>query len=52
MAVVGLKKTHYQVSENIGDIKICVILEGSSDDCPIEFPFAVVLTAIDGTAGM
>ena len=49
MAVVGLEKTYYPVLEDtIGEIEICVTVKG----CYVEFPFAVILTAIDGTAGM
>ena len=49
MAVVGLVKTYYPVSEDtIGGVEICVTVTGSSVECP----FAVTLTAIDGTAGM
>ena len=50
MAVVGLNKTYYPVSEDtIGGIEICVTVMGSSAKCPT---FDVTLTAIDGTAGM
>ena len=53
MAVVGLSKTYYPVSEDtIGGIEVCVTVNSSSVECPIEFPFAVTLRAIDGTAGM
>ena len=53
VAVVGLERTYYQVSEEtMGGVEICVSVNSSSVECPIEFPFAVVLTAIDGTAGM
>ena len=49
---MGLEKTYYPVSEEtIGRLEICVAVY-SSVNCPIEFPFAVTLTAIDGTAGM
>ena len=49
MTTVGLVKTYYPVSEDtIGGIEICVTVNSSSVECP----FAVVLTAIDGTAGM
>ena len=53
VAVVGLEKTYYPVSEGtIGELEICVTLNSSSVvECPIEFPFAVTLTAVDGTAG-
>ena len=50
---MGLEKTRYPVSEKtIGDIEICVTVYSSSVSCPIEFPFEVILTAVDGTAGM
>ena len=53
VAVVGLEKTFYPVSEDtIGEVEICVTVKSPSVECPIEFPFAVILTAIDGTAGM
>ena len=53
MAVVGLNRTYYLVTEDtIGGIQICVTVKGFSVECPIEFPFSVNLTAIDGTAGM
>ena len=53
VAVVGLERTYYPVSEDtIHGIEICVTVNSSSVECPIEFPFAVNLTAVDGTAGM
>ena len=49
VAVMGLVKTYYPVSENtVGRIEICVTVKRSSAECS----FAVTLTAIDGTAGM
>ena len=51
--MVGLDKTYYPVLEDtIGGIEICVTVNSSCVNCPIEFPFSVTLTAIDGTAGM
>ena len=55
MAVLGLEKTYYPVSEKtIGEVEICVTVYNSSVNftCPIDLSFAVTLTAIDGTAGM
>ena len=52
MIVVGLEKAYYPVSEEtIGELEICVTMNGSSVECPIEFPYSVTLTAKDGTAG-
>ena len=50
---MGLEKTYYPVSEeSIGGVEICVTVNNSNSsvECPIDFPFAVSLTAIDGTA--
>ena len=51
---MGLVKTYYPVSEeSIGGVEICVTVDNfnSSVECSIDSPFAVNLTAIDGTAG-
>ena len=50
---MGLEKTNFPISEEtVGGVEICVTVYSSSVNCPIEFPFAVTLTAEDGTAGM
>ena len=52
-AVIGLEKTYYPVSErSIGEVEICVTVYRPSVECPIQFPFTLILKAIDGTAGM
>ena len=52
-AVIGLEKTYYPVSEGtIGDVEICVTVYRPSLGCPIQFPFTLILKALDGTAGM
>ena len=51
MAVVGLEKTIYNVSENVGMVEVCVIVYSPTVDCPIEFAFNVSLSTRDGTAG-
>ena len=51
MGVVGLEKTIYNVSENVGMAEVCVIVYSPTVDCPIEFPFNVSLSTRNGTAG-
>ena len=51
-AVVGLEKTSYSVSENVGLVETCVIVYSPTIDCPIEFPFDVSLSTSDNTAGI
>ena len=50
-AVVGLERTFYQVSEDVGVVEVCAIVYSPNVTCPIEFPFNVNLTTSDGSAG-
>ena len=50
-AEVGLEKTFYQVSETDGVVVVCVVIYEPDISCPIEFPFDVMLSTIDGNAG-
>ena len=45
-AVVGLEKTFYQVSEDVGVVEVCAIVysPNANLDCPISFPFNVSLS--------
>ena len=38
-AVVGLERTFYQVSEDVGVVEVCAIVYNPSGACPITFPF-------------
>ena len=51
MAVVGLEKTFYQVSEDVGVVEVCAIVYSPAIVCPIKFPFTVTLNTTDGSAG-
>ena len=51
VAVVGLEKTFYQVSEDVGVVEVCAIVYSPTIVCPIEFPFNVALNTTDGSAG-
>ena len=50
-AVVGMEKTIYSVSKNVGFVEVCAILYSPTIDCPITFPFDVSLSTSDRTAG-
>ena len=51
--MIGLEKTYYPVSEGtIGDVEICVTVYRPFLGCPIQFPFTLILKAVDGTAGI
>ena len=51
VAVVGLERTFYQVSEDVGVVEVCAIVYSPDITCPIAFPFDVRLRAVNGFAG-
>ena len=54
VAVVGLEKTFYKVSEHVGVVEVCAIVysPNCSIPCPINFAFDVSLsTSNEGSAG-
>ena len=48
---MGLEQTSFQVMENVGAVELCVNVSFPTIDCPIAFPFDVILSTADGTAG-
>ena len=50
-AVVGLERTFYQVSEDVGVVNVCAIVYSPAVACPIEFFFEVNLIITNGSAG-
>ena len=50
VAVVGLERTFYTVTEDVDVVEVCAIVE-YVDPCPISFPFEVILSTRDGSAG-
>ena len=50
-AVVGLERTFYSVSEDVGVVEVCAIVYSPTIDCPIAFPFNVSLSTSEGSAG-
>ena len=51
-AVVGLERTFFTVSEDVGVVELCASILEPAIECPIEFPFNVILSTTDKTAGM
>ena len=49
-AVVGLYRTMYQVSEDVGTVEVCAVVYSPNIDCPIAFPFSVSLSTRNGSA--
>ena len=52
-AVVGLERTFYQVSEDVGVVEVCAIVFSPNGiiSCPIAFSFDVSLSTNDNSAG-
>ena len=51
MPVVGLERTLYEVSENVGVVEVCAAQTSSMIDCPFNFSFSVLLYTRDSSAG-
>ena len=48
---MGLERTIFTVSEDVGVVELCARVFEPDIDCPIEFPFNVILSSTDRTAG-
>ena len=51
MAIVGLERTFFNVSEDVGVVELCAIVISPVITCPITFPFDVRLSTDNGDAG-
>ena len=49
--MVGLERTFYQVSEDVGVVEVCAVVYSPNDNCQISFAFDVSFSTIDGSAG-
>ena len=51
--MVGLERTFYQVSEDVGVVEVCAIVYEPNGNlaCPIGFSFQINLLTISGSAG-
>ena len=52
MAVVGLDRILYNVSECVGVVEVCAVVISPDINCPIGFPFIVVIKTSPDTAGI
>ena len=51
MAIVGLEESFYQVSEDVGVVTVCTVVNSTGISCPIEYSFEVELSTKNGSAG-
>ena len=51
VAVVGLERPVYNVSESVDFVEICIIVTSPVTSCPIPDPFIVTLSSSDDSAG-
>ena len=51
VARVGLERTFFSVSEDVGVVELCARVFEPDIECPIAFPFDVRLSTRDNTAG-
>ena len=51
VAVVGLERTLYEISEDVGVVEVCVTVYEPNETCPISFSFDVSLTSRLDSAG-
>ena len=49
---MGLERTSYGFSEDVGLVEVCAIVYSPTIDCPINFPFDVSLSTSNNTAGI
>ena len=50
-AIVGLERTHYNVSEENGTVEVCAIIRRPHIECPVEKTFMMRISSADGSAG-
>ena len=50
--MIGLERTIFTVSEDVGVLELCARVFEPAIDCPIEFPFNIDISIADGTAGI
>jgi hypothetical protein len=49
-AIVGLERTHYNVSEENGTVEVCAIIRNPHIECPVEKTFIMNISSADGSA--
>ena len=48
--MVALQSETYEVLESAGSIRVCAML--TNGHCSVAFPFAILFSTVDGSAGM
>ena len=54
MAVVGLEKTFYTVTEEDLMIEVCVVVKNpdyEGEECPVASSFDIIISTVDDSAG-
>ena len=51
-ARIGFESSHYSVSEDEGEVRVCAVVQHPEVHCGINFPFNVSLSVTDGSAGI
>ena len=49
---IRLEMKDYEVNEDAGSVELCVEIVSPVVDCPVHFPFELVIVASDITAGI
>ena len=49
---MGLERTIFTVSEDVDIVELCARVFEPDIECPIEFPFSVILSTADRTEGI
>ena len=52
VALLGITRNNINVAEDVGHAPVCVAVETSSMECPLDYPFDVQVRTIDYSAGM
>ena len=47
---MGLEETAYNVSEGVGEVEVCAVVQSTSS-CHIPFKFNINMLIMDGSAG-
>ena len=51
-AMVGFESSQYSVRENEGVVQVCAVVQHPEVNCVINFPFNILLSVSDGSAGI
>ena len=49
---MGLERTSFTVSQDLGVVEVCSNVFEPIIECPIQFPFSVILSTADRTEGI